>query len=83
MLSETLTLNSQLSYETRKHDKTPYPIFLFNREDIESNIGLSANWRINKQLSLQPSYTYSNNNSNIPFSDYKRHVVSVDLRFDM
>ena len=33
MLSETLTLNSQLSYETRKHDKTPYPIFLFNREE--------------------------------------------------
>jgi len=83
VLSETLTLSSQLSYETRKHDKTPYPLFLFNREDKESNIGLSANWRINKQLSLQPSYTYSNNNSNIPFSDYKRHVVSVDLRFDM
>lgn len=83
VLSETLTLSSQLSYETRKHDKAPYPLFLFNREDKESNIGLSANWRINKQLSLQPSYTYSNNNSNIPLSDYKRHVVSVDLRFDM
>jgi tetratricopeptide (TPR) repeat protein len=92
ILNDVLSLNSQLSYEAREHNKASYypSVTLLGisfptvyREDKESNIGLSANWRINKQLSLQPSYTYSNNNSNIPFSDYKRHVVSVDLRFDM
>jgi tetratricopeptide (TPR) repeat protein len=92
ILNNVLSLNSQLSYEAREHNKASYypskPLLGISfptvyREDKESNIGLSANWRINKQLSLQPSYTYSNNNSNIPFSDYKRHVVSVDLRFDM
>ncbi len=82
-LNNSLSLNSQLSYESRKHNKALYPIFALNRDDKESSIGINANWRINKQISLIPSYTYSNNNSNIPISDYNRHVVSVDLRFDM
>lgn len=82
-INSSLSLNSQLSYESRKHNKALYPLFALNRDDKESSIGFNANWRINKQVSLIPSYTYGNNNSNIPFSDYNRHVVSVDLRFDM
>ncbi|MDO8417042.1 MAG: tetratricopeptide repeat protein [Agitococcus sp.] len=91
-LTTNLSLNTQLSYETRDYNKDSYyagitlPGASFPtvyRDDKESSIGINANWRINKQISFIPSYTYANNNSNIPFSDYNRHVVSVDLRFDM
>ena len=82
-LNSSLSLSSQLSYESREHNKALYPLLALNRDDKESSIGINANWRINKQISFIPSYTYANNNSNIPFSDYNRHVVSVDLRFDM
>lgn len=82
-LLPNLALNSQLSYEKRNHNKALYPLFAVNRADKESNVGINLNWKINKQLSLQPNYTYTQNQSNISFSDYTRHVVSVDLRFDM
>jgi tetratricopeptide (TPR) repeat protein len=82
-LMPNVALNSQLSYEKRNHNKALYPIFLVNRADKESSIGVNLNWKINNKLSLQPSYTYTQNQSNISFSDYTRHVMSVDLRFDM
>lgn len=93
ILSEALSLNGQFSYETRNHNKASFYSGLtatlgvaaptVYREDKESSLGLGLNWRINKHLSLLPSYTFNNNNSNIAFSDYSRHVVNLDLRFDM
>ncbi len=83
VLNNSVSFNSQLSVENRKHNKALFPLFAINREDKESSLGMGLNWRINKHLSLVPSYTYSNNNSNIAISDYNRHVVNVDLRFDM
>jgi len=92
-LMPNVALNSQLSYEKRNYNKAPYlPVnpsnpFAFSktiyRADKESSVGVNLNWKINKNLSLQPNYTYTQNQSNISFSDYTRHVVSVDLRFDM
>lgn len=82
-LNNSLSINSQLSYENRKHNKALFPLFAINRADKESSLGMGLNWRINKHLSLLPSYTFNNNNSNIAFSDYSRHVVNLDLRFDM
>jgi len=79
---ESLSVNLQLSREERDHN-IAYPILNINRADKENNANLSANWRINKHFSLVPSYTYSDNQSNIAFSDYSRHVVSIDLRFDL
>jgi tetratricopeptide (TPR) repeat protein len=87
-LTPSLSLNGQLSYEKRNYNTAPYfsPLIFSTtvyRADKESNVGINLNWKINKQLSLQPNYTYTQNQSNISFSDYTRHVVSVDLRFDM
>lgn len=83
VLTNTLSLNSQLSYEQREHNQAKYPLLGLYRADDESAIAINLNWRINKHLSLQPSYTYNNNQSNIPLSDYTRHVVNIDLRFDL
>ncbi len=82
-LMPNVSLNGQISYEQRKHNDAVYPLFLVNRADKESNIGFNINWKIKPHLSLQPNYTYTNNQSNIAFSDYTRHVFNVDLRFDM
>jgi outer membrane protein len=82
-LTQNLNLNGQLSYEKRDYNKALVPLFLINRADKESSVGVNLNWKLNKNLSLQPNYTYTQNQSNIALSDYKRHVVSVDLRFDM
>jgi outer membrane receptor for ferrienterochelin and colicin len=83
VLTNALSLNSQLSYEQREHNQAKYPLLGLYRADDESSIAINLNWRINKHLSLQPSYTYNNNQSNIPLSDYTRHVVNIDLRFDL
>jgi tetratricopeptide (TPR) repeat protein len=82
-LMPNVALNSQLSYEKRDYNKALVPLFLINRADKESSVGVNLNWKLNKNLSLQPNYTYTQNQSNIALSDYTRHVVSVDLRFDM
>jgi hypothetical protein len=81
---DSLSVNLQLSQEKREHNKSIYTSF-FNvyRADTENNANLNANWRINKHFSLIPSYNYTDNQSNIPFSDFTRHTVSVDLRFDL
>ena len=82
-LTETLSTTLQLSQEKREYNKDLYPLINVHRADTEKNVNLNANWRINKHFSVIPSYTYTNNQSNIAFSDYTRHVFSVDLRFDM
>lgn len=83
ILNNSLSINSQLSYEQREHNQAKYPLLGLYRADDESSIAVNLNWRINKHFSLQPSYTYTNNQSNIPFSDYTRHVINIDLRFDL
>ena len=84
--NNTIRLNAHLSTEKRNYDAL-YPLNLLPftniRKDTETNLNLGLTWFIKPQLSLQPNYTYSNNNSNLPINDYTRHIVSVDLRFDM
>ena len=82
-LMDNLSTNLQLSQEKREHNDGLYPLLNLNRTDTEKNVNLSANWRINKHFSLIPSYNYSDNQSNIAFSDFTRHVISIDLRVDM
>jgi hypothetical protein len=64
-LMPNVALNSQLSYEKRDYNKALVPLFLINRADKESSVGVNLNWKLNKNLSLQPNYTYTQNQSNI------------------
>lgn len=82
--NDNIRLNGHLSSETRNFDAiNPFLPFTSKRKDTETNLILGLTWQMKSQLSLQPSYTYSTNSSNLPINDYKRHIVSVDLRFDM
>jgi len=82
--SETLRLNGSLSYEKRQYD-TPQLLIVGNpvRDDNQWDIGLSLAWKWKPGLTLQPGYTFTSTNSNTPLYDYDRHLVSVDLRYDL
>lgn len=77
-----LALTVALSAEQRRFDGIS-PLFLVEREDTSIDASLGAILKLSDQISLKPAYTYSNSDSNTVLSDYDRHLVSVDLRYDM
>lgn len=81
-LSNTLRLNSSLSYESRKYD-ADYPLFFKTRDENQIDFSLGAAFKLRPALTLQPTYSFTQNSSNVALFDYDRHVVSVDLRYDM
>jgi uncharacterized protein (PEP-CTERM system associated) len=74
-------LLANASYENR-HYRGDDPLFLKNRRDDQLNLGVSLQYKVYRELTLSPQYTYTRNNSNIGTSDYTRHVVFVSLRHD-
>lgn len=74
-------LLANASYENR-HYRGEDPLFLKDRRDDQFNLGISLQYKILRELTLSPQYTYTRNNSNIGTSDYSRHVVAVSLRHD-
>lgn len=81
-MNERLALTAVVSAEQRRFDGIN-PIFLVEREDTGVDASLGAVWKMTGKLSLKPAYTYSSSDSNTVLSDYDRHLVSVDLRYDM
>lgn len=77
-----LRLTTSLSVEQRRFDGVD-PIFLVTREDTSADLSLGALYQPARHFSLRPAYTYSNNHSNIVLSDYERHVISVDFRYEL
>lgn len=82
LVAARLTLTAALSAEQRTFDGIS-PLFLVEREDTGIDASLGAILKLSDQLSIKPTYTYSNSDSNTVLSDYDRHLVSVDLRYDM
>lgn len=82
VLNARLALTAAVSAERREFGGQS-PIFLVVREDTAVDTSLGAIWKLGEKLSLKPAYTYSSSDSNIALSDYDRHLVSVDLRYDM
>lgn len=81
-LQSRLALTASLSVERRTFDGIS-PLFLVEREDTGTDLTLGAVYKLSEALSLRPAYTYSNNDSNTVLSDYDRHVVTLDLRYDL
>lgn len=81
-LLQRLALTASLSVEQRKFNGLD-ATFLVYREDTATDLNLGAIYQLSKNLSLRPGYTYSNNDSNTVLSDFDRHVVSLDLRYDL
>ena len=50
--------------------------------DILTDVTLGLNWKINKDWSLRPRLTYTDNSSNIPLYNSRRTDVSVAMRHE-
>ncbi|MFZ5561504.1 MAG: tetratricopeptide repeat protein [Pseudomonadota bacterium] len=81
-VSAALRLTASLSVERRAFDGVDV-LFQVEREDTVTDLGLGAVYRLSPQLSLRPAYTFSNSESNVVLSDFDRHVVSFDVRYEM
>lgn len=82
ILDERLALTGALSVERRQFDG-PSSAFMVEREDTGIDASVGAIWKLREKLSLKPAYIFSTSDSNIPLSDYDRHLVAVDLRYEM
>ncbi|MDQ8036612.1 MAG: tetratricopeptide repeat protein [Pedobacter sp.] len=81
-LASNMRLTGSLSIEQRKFGG-PDPLFLETREDTGTDLSVGLVYKIDRNFSVKPTYSYSNNHSNIVLSDYDRHLVSIDFRYDM
>jgi hypothetical protein len=79
---EDLRLTASLSLEQRDFDDIN-PFFQETREDTALDLSLGAIWKLGQKLSVRPAYTYTNSESSVVVSDYDRHVVAIDLRYEM
>lgn len=57
-------------------------LFSGRRRDSQYDLGLGANWRIDRDWSLRPQVTYTRVDSNFPLYDYDRYDISVTVRRD-
>lgn len=81
--SRTLRYTGSLSVEQRKYDGPQPPVMVEPEKATQFDLSLGAIWQMDKHLSLRPTYTFTTNSSNNPLSDYDRHTVSVDVRFEL
>ena len=58
-------------------------LFQRHRRETFYDAYLGLNYAINRKLSLRPRYQYTHSNSNIPLRDYQRHMISVNLQYDL
>ncbi|PTQ88881.1 porin family protein [Agitococcus lubricus] len=71
-----------LSVEQRDFQAN-FGLFNMPREETQYDISIGSAYKMANRFSLQPTYTYSRNDSNIALIDSTRHVVALDLRIDL
>ncbi len=59
------------------------PTFLVKREDNYYSIQVGWRFRFSRFWAVQPTYTYSYNQSNIPLSTFPKQVIMVSLIFKL
>ncbi len=82
-LSHALSYTGSFSVERRQYGAPSNLFFLSDRKDTQFDLSLGAIWQLAPHVSLRPAYTYTLSNSNETLSDYDRHVVNVDFRYEL
>lgn len=84
-LTPALQLNGSLSIEHRKYDANfPAPIpTLITRAETQYDASLGLTYKVAPNISVRPTYTYTQTNSNIIINEYNRNVVSIDFRYEL
>jgi outer membrane protein len=80
-LTDRWLLSATLAYEDRKHGG-PDPLFLAARHDKEAQLRIAASYAFDRQWSVVPVVSYTDNRSNIVVNAYDRVIVSLSLRYD-
>lgn len=74
-------LNAAVSMEDRQYD-AEHPTFLTTQADTQVDVSLGLGYRLSERLSLQPTYTFTSNDSNIVINEFTRHTLSVAIRYE-
>lgn len=82
LVTPRLQLEAGVGAEQRRYDGRDV-LFQKARRDTYYDAYLGFNYAINRKLSIRPQYRYANNNSNITLNDYDRHVVTMNLRYEL
>jgi Tfp pilus assembly protein PilF len=84
-LSSTKKLNDALSFTptvslkgVRYDDQDSY--YLTNRRDYELKAGINTSYALEDGYSLNGSYNFTNNSSNVEYAKYKKHAASLNLK---
>ncbi|MFN0160043.1 MAG: tetratricopeptide repeat protein [Burkholderiales bacterium] len=87
--SDTLNAFVNLSYEQRRYGspqgadaRSITSFFPFGRADDELSVRIGANWKFARNWTLTPALAFTDSDSNVNVSDYKRTVGSVTIRYD-
>lgn len=82
LLGPKLQLEAGAGMEKRKY-RGDDRLYLKRRNDTFYDAYLGLNYAINRKLSIRPQYRYYKNDSNMTLYGYKRHVFTVNLRYDL
>ena len=81
--SAQTTLLATASIESRKYggpDPLLYLLFLVERKDRQSDVGLGISHALGQYWTVNSNLNYTHNNSNIILNEYDRTVFSIGLR---
>jgi len=78
---ERITLFGFASYEERDYGGAT-PGFLENRADNQADIRVGVNYKPARLWTITPQVAYTENKSNVPFTDYDRAQALVTVRRD-
>lgn len=86
---DTLAAFANLSYEERRYGapdaidfRSITSLFPFGRVDKEYGVRVGVNYRFAANWSLSPSVAYTDNQSNVSVTAYRRTLFSATLRYD-
>ncbi len=82
LLTPRMQLEAGAGAERRRYGGRDL-LFLKGRRDTHYDAYAGLSYAINRKLSIRPRYRYVRNRSNIALYDYSRHVVSLNLRYEL
>lgn len=82
LMTPRLQLEAGVGAERRRYDGKDV-LFEKARHDTYYDAYLGLNYAINRKLSLRPQYRYAHNDSNATLYSFRRHVVTMNLRYEL
>lgn len=82
LMTPRLQVEAGVGAERRRYDGND-PLFEKARRDTYYDAYLGFNYAINRKLSLRPQYRYSHNDSNAALYSFRRHVITMNLRYEL